>query len=175
MIPGGPLATLALRFGILSLFAVGGGVSILIPQMHEEFVNQYHWLDDRSFSEIIAVAQAAPGPNFLLVPLIGWRVEGWLGALVALGGFLVAPIAISYLVGRTLRRHDNAFVALVRRALRAVTSGLWIAAGLVIARTVDHTVTDLAVTGAVVVLALFVDVSPLWWCLCAGAIGALLA
>lgn len=57
------LLTLALRFGTLSFFAVGGGMSVLIPPLHHEVVQQYGWLDDHGFAELLAVSQAAPGPN----------------------------------------------------------------------------------------------------------------
>ena len=41
--------TLAFRFGILSIFALGNGASGLIPQMHTEFVTRDHWLDELTF------------------------------------------------------------------------------------------------------------------------------
>ena len=167
------LLGLALRLAVLSLFAVGGGVSILIPQMHTEFVTELHWLDDRQFAEVVAVAQASPGPNFLLVPLLGFRMAGLIGALVSIGAFLILPVAISYAAGHVLR-HETEMIVLLRRAFRAVTAGLWIATGIVIARTVDHTVVDVAITAAIVVLSLTVEASPLWWCLGAGVIGAIL-
>jgi chromate transporter len=68
------LLLMAWHFALISLFAIGGGVSMMIPQIHQEFVLQYHWLDERSFAELLAVSQAAPGPKFLLIPLIGFRV-----------------------------------------------------------------------------------------------------
>jgi len=71
------LLILAWHFIVLSVFAVGGGLSILLPQMRQEFVLQYHLLSDRSFTELLAVAQASPGPNFLIVPLIGFRIASW--------------------------------------------------------------------------------------------------
>jgi chromate transporter len=167
-----PLLALALRLIALSLFAVGGGVSILIPQMHSEFVNELHWLDDRRFAEVVAVAQAAPGPNFLLVPLLGFRMDGLAGALVGIAAFLLLPVTISFAVGRMLR-HETETIVLLRRAFRAVTAGLWIATGIAIAHTVDHTLLYSAITAAVTVLALGVETSPLWWCLGAGIIGAI--
>lgn len=166
------LLGLALRLAVLSLFAIGGGASILIPQMHSEFVTELHWLDDRQFAEVVAVAQASPGPNFLLVPLLGWRIAGLSGAFVAIGAFLILPVTISFAAGHLLR-HENETIVLLRRAFRAVTAGLWIATGIVIARTVDHALVDVAITLAIIVLSLTVEASPLWWCLGAGVIGAI--
>jgi len=168
------LLVMAGHFALLSLFAVGGGVKILIPQMHSEFVLQSHWLSERSFTELLAVAQAAPGPNFLLVPLIGFRVASWTGAGVALLAFLIMPVAISLVAGRLLHRHSNAWVANFRQAFKPITGGLWIASGLVVAATIDHALMPLAMTAIVTVIALVVDISPIWWCVAAGVVGYLI-
>lgn len=167
------LLALALRFGTLSFFAVGGGVSVLIPQLHHEVVQQYGWLDDRSFAELLAVAQASPGPNFLLVPLIGWRVAGWPGAFVSLAAFLAGPVLLTSLVAHVLHNHDNPILARFRRAFRPVTSGLWIASGLVIAFAIDRRPIELLATLGVFGLSLAFDLNPVVLLLGAGVVGAI--
>jgi chromate transporter len=169
------LLALAWHFALLSLFAVGGGVSMLVPQMHQEFVLQYHWLNERSFAELLAVSQATPGPNFLLVPLIGFRVASWPGAAVSIVAFLVFPVLITFVVGRLLHQHQNVWIARFRRGFRPVTGGLWIASGLVVAATIDHSLVPIALTIGVAIISLAIDISPIWWCLAAGLIGAALA
>jgi hypothetical protein len=54
-----------------------------------------------------------------------------------------------------------------------VTSGLWIASGLVIALALDRTPVQFFVTVAVLVVALALDLNPVWLLLGAGAIGAI--
>ena len=169
------LLLLAWQFALFSLFAVGGGISMLIPQMHQEFVLQYHLLDERSFAELLAVSQATPGPNFLLVPLIGFRVASWSGAAVSMLALLALPVTITFFAGRLLHQHDNEWIARLRRAFRPVTGGLWIASGLVIAAATDHTLVPGALTAGVALASLAVDISPLWWCLAAGVLGAMFA
>jgi chromate transporter len=169
------LLQLAYHTALFSLFAVGGGVSMLIPQMHQEFVVQYHWLDERSFSELLAVSQATPGPNFLLIPLIGFRVVSWPGAIVAMLAFLVFPVTISMTVGRILHQRENEWIVRFRRAFRPVTAGLWIAAGVVVAIATDHSPVPVALTCAVAAISLAVDISPFWWCVIAGVAGYFLA
>jgi chromate transporter len=175
MLSGALLFGLAWRFAILSLFAIGAGVSVIIPQMHEEFVSQLHLLDNRQFAEMLAISQAAPGPNFLLVPLVGWRVSGWPGAVVSLSAFLVLPIIITFVIGRVLNRHENDTIRTVRRSFRPVTGGLWIAAGSVVALATDRSPLLIAVTALVFIASLAIDVSPLWWCLAAAVAGAVFA
>jgi chromate transporter len=166
---------MAWHFALISLFAIGGGVSMLIPQIHQEFVLQYHWLDERSFAELLAVSQAAPGPNFLLIPLIGFRVASWAGAGVSIVAFLVFPVTITFFVGRLLHQHENEWIARFRRAFRPITGGLWIASGLVVAAATDHGVIPVAITIGVAAISLAFDISPLWWCIAAGIAGAVLA
>lgn len=168
------LLDLALRFCRLSLFAIGGGISILIPQMHREFVTQLHWFDDRTFAQLIGIAQATPGPNFLLVPLIGWRIASWPGAIVSLAAFLVVPATLTFFVARVLHDHDAPILARLRRSFGPVACGLWIASGIAIALTVDRGPTQIVATGGVFALALAWDVNPMWLLLGAGALGALL-
>lgn len=168
------LIPLVLRFGVISLFAIGGGTSSIIPLIHDESVRQMHWLDDRAFAELLAIAQATPGPNFMLIPLIGWHVAGWPGAFAALLAFLTLPVTIAFVAGRLLHRHDNETVATIRGAFRPVTAGMWMSSGLVIAHAADKSWVGFAITALVVACASFVELSPLWWCLGAGVLGALL-
>jgi chromate transporter len=169
------LAALAWRFAILSLFTIGAGVSVIIPQMHEEFVNQLRLLDNRSFAEILAISQAAPGPNFLLVPLLGWRIASWPGAIVSLVAFLVLPVLLTFVVGRAMHRHENETIRTIRRSFRPVTGGLWIASGTVVAIATDHAAVTVAITAGVFIASMIFDISPLWWCVAAAVVGAVFA
>ena len=76
------LVALALLFSELSLLAFGGGNTVL-PEMHRRTVDVYHWMTNGEFVALYALAQAAPGPNMMVVPLIGWHVAGWQGLLVS--------------------------------------------------------------------------------------------
>jgi chromate transporter len=58
---------------VTSLFAVGGGNSV-IPEMHRYAVDVQHWLSDRQFADSFALAQLTPGPNLIIVTLIGYHV-----------------------------------------------------------------------------------------------------
>lgn len=77
-----PVATLVWTFGLMSLFAVGGANSA-IPEMHRIAVDVHHWMDDKQFADVFAISQLSPGPNVLIVTLIGYSVAGVVGALAA--------------------------------------------------------------------------------------------
>jgi chromate transporter len=162
------------RFVYFSLITFGAGFAIIIPQIHAHFVNQLHWLTDQQFTETVAVAQASPGPNFQMVPLIGWRAAGPLGAIVALAAFMTIPTLLAAVVGRAVRNaSENPRVILMQRALRPVSCGLWFASGIGIARASEHNLTQVGITVGIGILSTVVDVNPLWWLGAAGALSIL--
>jgi len=155
---------LAFRFAAVSLVAVGGA-TVIIPAVHTDAVTTMHWLDDRAFTEIVAVSQVAPGPNILLLPLIGWNVAGWQGAAVGLLAFLVPSGTIALTTGRLLRhyREQPAFV-LVRRAVQPIPVGLMIASGFILTKAAGFAPGGLMITFVAAALALrFPKINPLWW------------
>ena len=69
---------------MLSLVAVGG-MSRYCREVHRVVVDVNHWMTDVQFTQAYTIAQASPGPNMLVVTIIGWHVAGLPGALVATG------------------------------------------------------------------------------------------
>src|SRR5690625_3618954 len=75
------------------MLGYGGGLSA-IPLMQNEVVDNFKWMDDDEFSDILALANTLPGPiNTKLAGYIGWRLARWPGMLVALFA-AVAPTLI---------------------------------------------------------------------------------
>ena len=98
------LLSLLGHFMLLSLLAVGGAITTA-SDMHRYVVVQHGWISDAQFTSSIAIAQAAPGPNVLVVTLIGWKVAGLAGALAAtLAMCLPMSIVIYLLIDRLRQR-----------------------------------------------------------------------
>lgn len=91
------LAQLFAEFTLLSFVAFGGATALL-PEMHRVVVEQHHWLDNTTFTHLYAIAQAAPGPNVLVVTLIGWEIAGVAGALVATIAMCLPMSVVIYLM-----------------------------------------------------------------------------
>ncbi len=87
------LAQLAVIYGQLSLLAFGG-TNAIIPEMQRQIVDVHHWMSAREFAALFALAQAAPGPNMMVVSLVGWRVAGFWGALVTTAA-VAAPSSVA--------------------------------------------------------------------------------
>lgn len=88
---------LFLEFALLAFVAFGGATALL-PEMHRVVVENHHWLDDATFTHLYAIAQAAPGPNVLVVTLIGWQVAGLAGALAATLAMCLPMSVVIYLL-----------------------------------------------------------------------------
>ena len=88
---------LFLEFVLLSAVAFGGATALL-PEMHRVVVENHHWLDDATFTHLYAIAQAAPGPNVLVVTLIGWEVGGLAGALATTLAMCLPMSVLIYLL-----------------------------------------------------------------------------
>ena len=59
-----------------------GGANAVIPEIHRDVVAVSGWMTDQQFADLFAISQAAPGPNILIVSLVGYQVAGVAGALV---------------------------------------------------------------------------------------------
>ena len=136
---GNPLLTLAATFGLMSLFAVGGANSA-VPEMHRVAVEVHHWLTDKQFADVFAISQLSPGPNVLIVTLIGYAVAGLGGALVATLAMCLPTALLAYGVSRFLGRSSHArWPAIVQAALVPLSIGLMAASGLILGLASDRT------------------------------------
>jgi chromate transporter len=166
-----PVVTLALTFALMSLFAVGGANSA-IPEMHRVAVDVNHWLTDKQFTDVYAIAQLSPGPNVLIVTLIGYSVAGMAGALVATIAMCVPTAVLALVVSRFLTRASDArWPAIVQAALVPLSIGLMGASGFILARTSDRTVVAAVMTISAAVLASTTKLNPLWMLVAGGCLG----
>ena len=111
------LSTIAVHFALLSLLAFGG-VNAVVPEMHRQAVEVAGWMTDRQFADMFAIAQLAPGPNMMIVALVGYHVAGVLGALVAITAMCAPSCLLTFFAARAWTHFEQA------RWRRIVQSGL---------------------------------------------------
>ena len=155
----------------MSLFAIGGANSA-VPEMHRFAVDVQHWLTDRQFSDTFALAQLTPGPNVIIVTLIGYHVAGMVGALVTTLAMCGPTCVFAFFVGRASERFKGSvWHGALSRGLDPGHAG---ADGSERHRDRDHVRLQLgrraAITLGTAMTAYFVRVHPLW----AFAVAALL-
>lgn len=70
-------------FFVANILGYGGGPST-IPLMQAQIVNHYHWMNNTQFANVLAIANALPGPIATkLAAALGYQVSGWMGVLIA--------------------------------------------------------------------------------------------
>jgi chromate transporter len=166
-----PLFALFGYFALLSLFAVGGA-NAAIPEMQRVAVDVMHWMSDRQFADAFAISQMSPGPNVIIVALIGFHVAGILGALVATVAMCGPTCLLAFFVGRTWERFKDApWRIAIQAGLVPVSLGLIAASAFVLASITDHNVYAGIITALAAVIAYATRVNPLWIFAGAGAFG----
>lgn len=97
--------------------------------VHRELVERKRWLTSVEFADHWAVAQTLPGPNVVnLVLLLGARSFGVSGAVVAVSGLLLAPLALIMVIAALASRATD--VPSIQGAIRGMGA---VAAGLIAA------------------------------------------
>src|SRR5207249_11499822 len=92
------------------------------------------WTTATDFMQLFAVAQAAPGPNVLITSLIGYRVAGFAGSLVALFAMCLPAAALAWVVSSLWERFRHSpWRSVIQRALAPLVVGLIFAGGYIIA------------------------------------------
>jgi chromate transporter len=166
-----PIWGLVSTFGLMSLFAVGGAAAA-VPEMHRIAVDVHHWMTDKQFADAFAISQLSPGPNVLIVTLIGYVVAGIPGALAATLAMCLPTALLAYYVSRLLSRpRQSRWPAIIQAALVPLSIGLMAASALILAQSTGRTVVAALLMAAVAVLASVSRVSPLWLLLAGGVLG----
>ena len=156
------LVTLGLGLLSLSLVAVGGAIAVM-PEVHRLTVETHGWLDDATFTQLFALAQAAPGPNVLAVSLIGWQVAGLPGLLVATVAMCGPTSLLAYAFSRLRNRlADSIWVKAVAQGLVPLAVGLMLATGIVLAEAAMVSWFSLVITAVSSIVVWRSRFSPLW-------------
>ena len=166
-----PISTLLWTFGLMSLFAVGGANSA-VPEMHRIAVDVQHWMTDKQFADVFAISQMSPGPNVLIVTLIGYAVAGVAGALTATLAMCGPTAILAYYVSRFLQRTSHSrWPAIIQAALVPLSIGLMGASGLILALTSDQSWMAAMITVAAALLGFATRLNPVWLLLAGGVLG----
>lgn len=168
------LLELALYFGLLSLISVGGMPAVM-PELQRYVVDVKGWLTPGEFIQAFAVGQAAPGPNILIASLIGWKVAGIPGAIVALAAICGPAAVIAWWVAELWERFkDSAWRKAIQKAISPIVVALILSSGVIIATPGPPDWRLWLIAGASAGAMLATKVNPLWMLGGGGVLGALL-
>ncbi|MDY3014743.1 MAG: chromate transporter [Evtepia sp.] len=105
---------------LLSAFTFGGGF-VIVSLMKKKFVEELQWLEEDEMLDITAIAQSSPGPIPVNASVIlGYRMYGVVGSLVAVLGTILPPMIILSLISVFYAQfRSNRVIALALQVMRA--------------------------------------------------------
>jgi chromate transporter len=156
------LIGLVLVFTPLSLAAVGGVSSVFASIQHQS-VEVHHWVTNREFVELFAIARGTPGPGSMLVTLIGWKAAGLAGAITATLALYLPSSILALVVSKLWGRFSGrAWHKALQAGLAPVGVGLMIAAIATIFQAVGTGLLSwIVAVGAALTMNFFPNTSPL--------------
>lgn len=107
---------------LISAFTFGGGY-VIVPLMKKKFVEELHWLEEEETLDFVAIAQTSPGAVAVNASiLLGYRIAGFAGAMVAIFGTILPPMIILSVVSLFYEAFKES--APVNAALGAMRAGV---------------------------------------------------
>ena len=158
---------------LLAAVAVGGLGSV-IPDIQRYVVEQNGWFTARQFGEIYALAQVIPGPNVMIVTMLGWLVYSWKGALlVTVALFTPGSLLCAGAIKAGFHNPEASLALAVRKGLAPMVIGLSMSTAWIMFSTISDEWQAVVLTLATVALVLRTRLNPLWLIGAGAALGML--
>jgi chromate transporter len=113
-------------FLLIGATSFGGGV---VAYLRASLVEKHQWVDDKTFVELLGISQSLPGLNATnMAVLVGDRLRGIRGAVVALFGICLPGAMLMYAAGIAYHAHgDRPLVTAALKGVAAAAVGLLLA------------------------------------------------
>ncbi len=171
------LITLFLTMLKIGLFTFGGGYA-MIAILENEIVTRREWLDREEFLDMVAIAESTPGPIAInSATYVGYRLSGFLGAILATLGMCIPSFVIIYLISLVFDAFLSlSLVAAAFRGIQVAVIYLILSAGVRMLRKMNRTPFNIIIVSAVTVTmvtlsVLAVSFSSIFYILISGTLG----
>ena len=156
------LLKLLLYFTPLSFLTIGGGTSI-IADMHRQMVQGYHWFTDEQFLNVFGLSRLTPGPGSLIVTMLGWKVAGAAGAIVASLAIFVPSSLLVFALAHIWGRYRGAkWQRAVEMGLAPIAAGMVLTSSFSLLEAATGGVVTWIVAGAATLVLLATRINPLY-------------
>src|SRR5664280_613645 len=160
-------------FFIIGAFTIGGGYAMIL-MMKRYLVEQYHWLKDEEFYDMLGISQVTPGPIAVnMATFVGYTQGGVLGSVLATLGVGIPAVAVIIIIAVFFPGFkDNVWV---QRFFAGVI--VWVVAQIAtifldLGKRQKWTIISAVVCTASLCILFFVhQVSPIWLILIGGLVG----
>lgn len=173
--PGAPKDVQILStFSGISLTLFGGGY-VVIPALHELFVENLNWLTSAEFADGIAIGQITPGPIFVTATFIGYKVAGVVGAFLATVAIFTPPAVLTVLLSRFVKiLNQSSVVKAAMKGVRSAVIGMIFASAITIGQTITPSVVSAIIFAAIFIISLKYTISPVYLIIASGVAGFIL-
>ncbi|MDB5073467.1 MAG: Chromate transporter [Candidatus Eremiobacteraeota bacterium] len=104
-VPG--LAPSLFWFFLKTGFLVFGSGLVVVSFVKTYVVDQYHWLDNQTFVDAVAIGMISPGPVVITATFVGYAVDGFAGALASTLGIFLPSIVLTVIATPLLLRYGS--------------------------------------------------------------------
>lgn len=160
----------------LSAFTFGGGF-VIIPLMRKKFVEDLGWIDEQEMLDLTAIAQSSPGAIAVNASiLIGYRLDGFRGALITVFGTVLPPLIILSVISLFYTAfRDSLIVSYVLRGMQAGVAAVITDVVLTMSADIlkEHRIQPVIILIAAFIAAAILNVNVILIILVCGVIGAL--
>lgn len=155
------LLNLFITFFKIGAFTFGGGYA-MIPIMEREIVENKKLIGDEEFTDMLALAQASPGPVAVNTSVfIGYKIKGLTGALSCLLGTALPSFLIILIIAIFFNDFKNlAIVEEIFSGIRPAIAALILSSVVIMLRKGDNLTKRISIAVIVAVLVSFLDISP---------------
>lgn len=154
------LLKIILLFAPLSALSFGGGQTI-IADVQLQTVSVYHWLSGQEFADLFAISRVSPGPTTLISALIGWHLEGIVGAIVATLAMYIPSSAVFVTVTLFWHKSEGTrWRRAIERGLAPVAVGLIFAGAVAVMQSMHATTLAWVTTAIAACVVYFTKLNP---------------
>jgi len=159
---------------VINSLTIGGGF-VMLPMLQKEFVEKNHWLTNQEFLDAIAIGQLTPGPLTVMNAVIGYKISGVIGGVLAMvSSYLPCFIIVTIVAKYYYNYKESIIVQSSFKGIKPAVIGLLAAVGISLGNTavVDPLTFGIAVISFGVIA--FTKTDPSFVIIGAGIIGATL-
>lgn len=162
-------------FFIIGSFTIGGGYAMVL-MMKRYLVEQFHWIKDEEFYDMLAISQVTPGPIAVnMATFVGYTQGGILGSVLATLGVSIPAVAVIIVIAVFFPDFKNN--VWVQRFFAGVIVGVVAQIATIVLdlgkRQKWTIVSAVVCAGSLGILFFAHEVSPIWLILGGGIIGIL--
>jgi len=160
-------------FFVIGAFTIGGGFAMIL-MMKRYLVDQYHWIKEEEYYDMLSISQVTPGPIAVnMATFVGYTQGGVLGSVLATLGVSIPAVAVIIIIAVFFPGFkDNVWV---QRFFAGVIVGVVAQIATIVldlGKRQKWTIVSVVVCAAALGILFFVhQVSPIWLILVGGLVG----